>query len=340
MKIYIDESGNSGALKFIEGAESPILNIAAQPFFSLCGIGGVHQSEDLENLESKIDAIKSEYDIVGELKSSEISRLYPEFYPPFFKEIISSNFLIHVELVDKRYFLATALTESFIFKFDPIFPAWCKKEFHKRAYCLYSDKTLNYWLSFNIQPSLDTLELVYASLVCDLDSDTDILRILEMAFEDFEDDKNKFDSAYERYLYPPDKKGVIINPHTNAFSNLCAYFNFFDTNKLEIFHDEQSEMAKVLNETITDMISSTGAEADEFLQKSDFKFQLNEETSLSFGISDRSPLIQYADVLAGFFNYLYRDAMQGKSLRRDDVECYRQYMKRFSINFVTDKIII
>jgi hypothetical protein len=102
MNFFIDESGNTGDLT----TDVMALTFGDQPFFSLAAIG----IDDEDALEADIKDLKSKHRIQrSELKASALYER-PEFVLDLVHLVVARHFPYFVEVVDKKYFLATHIT--------------------------------------------------------------------------------------------------------------------------------------------------------------------------------------------------------------------------------------
>ena len=104
---YLDESGNSGDLinKKLD------LNFGNQPIFTLACVGLL----DVEKTKSDIIDIRIKHSISDvELKSSTLYFQCPELFSDIFAYLNEKQYPILVELVDKKYCLATHIVNYYI----------------------------------------------------------------------------------------------------------------------------------------------------------------------------------------------------------------------------------
>lgn len=106
-KYYLDESGNTGDLV----NKQRDLTFASQPLFSLAAIG-LKESSDLTDF---VAMLIKKYNIQqNELKSSSIYKYKPELILEVCKHITKNNLSFFLEVVDKKYFICTAIVNHLI----------------------------------------------------------------------------------------------------------------------------------------------------------------------------------------------------------------------------------
>lgn len=100
--LYLDESGNSGDLISRKNG----LGFAGQPVFSLAAV----DISQIEDLEGRIDSLKDKNSIKAtELKSADLYKKKPQAMLDVFSILIESKSPFFVEVVDKKYFIATSI---------------------------------------------------------------------------------------------------------------------------------------------------------------------------------------------------------------------------------------
>ena len=107
MKIYFDESGNSGCVLRNED----ILNFATQPTFAV-GAVFVDSEDDEKELVLKYKKFKKKFGIVEPIKGSEmLTRNRNEELTYFLKNILDDKHF-YIILYDKRFYITTLFLNS------------------------------------------------------------------------------------------------------------------------------------------------------------------------------------------------------------------------------------
>nr|WP_294490296.1 DUF3800 domain-containing protein [uncultured Anaerosporobacter sp.] len=107
MKIYFDESGNTGCVINKENK----LTFATQPIFVI-GAVLIHGNNDEKKLIKKYQRFKQQFGFEGEIKGSDLlTRRNNEALNYFINEILDSSHFI-VNLYDKQFYLVTLMMKS------------------------------------------------------------------------------------------------------------------------------------------------------------------------------------------------------------------------------------
>ncbi len=109
MKIYFDESGNTGCIINKENK----LTFATQPIFVI-GAVLIHGSNDERKLIKKYQRFKQRFGFEGEIKGSDLlTRKNNEALNYFINEILDSSHFT-VNLYDKKFYLVTLMMKSLL----------------------------------------------------------------------------------------------------------------------------------------------------------------------------------------------------------------------------------
>lgn len=115
MKVYIDESGNTGDLI----QQKIDLTFSNQEIFTLAGIS-IPDDNFLYLEENLIPKLREEYKInTKELKSTTLFLGCPEFISDLLDYIIEENINFFIEVTDKKYFICNSITRYNIYRSAP-----------------------------------------------------------------------------------------------------------------------------------------------------------------------------------------------------------------------------
>lgn len=237
MKIYLDESGNTGNVI----TKDNILNFKEQRHFVLGGIK-VKNNEDKKILLNKYKLFKQKFNVTGEIKGSDLMiRKYNDELRYFLENILDDN---HFEICiyDKKFYLITLLLTAVLGdKFKEDYPL----EFYRLAseYVLYSDELLIQYCGLAKSPNCNDLKKL-------------LNLILRLNFKDIPEynnplkikakhiiDNNEYHLILDNFMtfgwYDNDKYINLINLNAlgELILNLKVDYNL-ENNNLEIFHDK------------------------------------------------------------------------------------------------------
>lgn len=118
MKIYFDESGQSGCVL----QKEDILNFQKQPTFAI-GAVVVRDKNAEDKLTEKYNFYKQKYNITGEIKGSDLlTRAHNDELEHFLKAVLD-RYHFFVILYDKRFYISTLLLLSLIgFEYQYLMP--------------------------------------------------------------------------------------------------------------------------------------------------------------------------------------------------------------------------
>lgn len=103
-RYFLDESGHGGDL-----ASAKALDFAGQPFFALACVG----VGDAALLAAELDRLRVHYTCgEGELKSTKLGKKLTPIAGELVTFLDQYRWPLFVELVDKRFFVAVALTPN------------------------------------------------------------------------------------------------------------------------------------------------------------------------------------------------------------------------------------
>lgn len=250
MKIYLDESGNTGNVI----TKDNILKFLEQRHFVLSCVK-VKNNEDRKILLKKYKLFKEKFNINGELKGSDLMlRKYNKELKYFLENILDDTHF-KICIYDKKFYLVTLLLHAILGnKFREKYPL----DFYKLAseYVLYSDDFLIQYC--NLAKSLNNKELKKL-----------LSLILKLDFKTIPDNNNPLKIA-SKYIIDNDDYDLILNKimtfgwydnnkyinliNLNALSELIYTLKFdynLNNNNLEIFHDKISGFDKTFQSELS-----------------------------------------------------------------------------------------
>jgi len=324
MKLFIDESGNTGPTKI----KNLISNFAHQPYYSLTGI--LLNDEQEKQLNSFIENSVRKFDIQSsELKAKNSYEKEPNLIIELIEYISQNQIPCFTEIMEKKYYMNTQILEAFIipsnliplsdeliafknfiasnlseYLSDKIYEKFCK------ACQNYTADEFENFVKFikfelNKQP-IDDIKQFLLDMVELAESDYLALRI-----------KNPTE-AFKSYLPIPDRKHnedyIFMLPNYHAFSHLIGRVNLYiNKNKLsnfKIIHDEQKQF-DIIYENIIQDFKTSRFNSNEIIkgtvmeEKIDLDF--NENLTLHFEKSENLIALQCADILSGFVMRYFKD---------------------------------
>ena len=273
---------------------------------------------DERSLEESINRLKERYGIrLGELKSSA-RRERPEFIYEVVKLVCTEAYPFFLEVMDKRYFLATHITSRQLLPPIPGLAADPRTHFFQNLVADYlferlPDAVFARFIEACLSPSHETLCAQLSALTEFARVDVgggdvaaivwDLATTAEKDYKEARDEGR--DDAFFDYLPVPDdnkyQKPVWVLPNLSAFTNIYARINLYQEGHLSdirLIHDEQLQFDEILE--VSKRVAETLREkaAEMFTPHSNFNFR--ESASLSFASSTKSIGLQVADILAGF----------------------------------------
>ena len=321
MKIYIDESGNSGDL-----VQRKIdLTFSNQNIFTL---SAVKIPEDVySKLEKEfIPELKKKYKIQsGEIKSSNLFDKKPKVILEIVDFIKDNNIDYFIEITDKKYYICNSMViyqvipPYFISREELNGERKVLREIYMDIFirnigeseyqCFFeacqnineesllnSFHTLKKFFSEKIKEEKDLyLKIIYQCIVNDI----------SISIEDYFDikDKEGLDNAVRKFLPIPDenKKGQLIYllPQISSLTNLVARVNYFNGNLEDInfIHDQQVHFDNILSYNVEKMLD-VGETGYKFTNSN---FNIEKPVDITFDADSKDNVgIQIADILSGF----------------------------------------
>jgi hypothetical protein len=314
---FIDESGQTGDVARL----NTLSDFNDQPIFCLAAVGVANEF----SLEQEINRLREKHGVrLDELKSSA-RRERPEFTYDVVKLICTERYPFFLEIMDKKFFLATHITSCQLLPPIRGLVADPRTHFFQNLVADYLFERLPNavfakFIEACLSPSQETLSTQLSALIDFARADAGagdvaaiVVDLASTALSDYEEARaDGHDNAFFDYLPIPDdnkhQKRVWILPNLSAFTNIYARINLKQKGNLAnvcLIHDEQLQFDAILE--ISKQTAETLRErADEmFTPHSDFNFR--KPASLSFASSTKSIGVQVADILAGFCMRYVRD---------------------------------
>jgi|SRR5690554_59185 len=339
MKLYIDESGNTGETLSKESE----FNFREQPYYVLAGLFVKNELE--EELQDFVDELKTKYRVQGnELKAKNLYESKHLFITELVEFIIDKKIPFFIELMDKLFYLNIQLVEYFIVPYYSL-PINDENIYRKR----FIASTLGQFLNQDIyQKFIDTikentndaLEKFYDELISHFKNtnQNEIKINVEQTKTDyFEKKENNPEQALKDFLPIPDenpnKRLIYLLPNYNAFTNLIAraqkYIN--DTSPesgFDIIHDEQKQFDVIFATALELMKNNdTDVVVNGTVINEKAMFNLEKEINLSFIDSKTNIFIQVSDLLAGVIMRFWSDFI---SKNEDKIQKYLPVIKQLN----------
>lgn len=338
MNFFIDESGNTGDLTTDDAA----LTFGGQPLFSLAAIG----IDDEDALQTDIKDLKSRHRIqLPELKASALYER-PEFVLDLVHLVVARQFPYFVEVVDKKYFLATHITSRQLLPPVAGVPEDAQLNYVRNivADFLYERAPDDVFLTFitackfpsdeTFRAGVDALLEFSGATGSRVGPAIAVYKGAEATLEEYQaavDDGQE--NAFLDLLPIPDQslrgKSIWVLPNLSAFTNVYARINLHAQGNLsasQLIHDEHAHFAHILEASKTIVEGLHEQAANHYTRYSDFDF--HQTASLSFVQSECSVGLQVADVVAGFCMRYAKDlSISRKQLPRVAQEAYQSLLR-------------
>jgi Protein of unknown function (DUF3800) len=337
LSVYLDESGNTGDAIF---KRSIGYSFSEQPSFALAGVAVLNNRK----LEEVVQELKLKHNVhAQELKASRFFDKKPKFIQELIETLLEQEYPIFIELMDKRYFVASNIVLFYLmYDLTIRFPQFKGLESH------FADLISEY---------LDDIVLVGFSELCrspskenliqftklfrdEVSSATDrgapcenllrTIKIVSRVLLEAEQDDRLDEDIFARFLPPPDqnKRGEVVAmlPHVSAFGSMYARINRFASEDIELklIHDEHAhfdEILKIWEETLR--VNRLG-EALKGYQGANFNYVFTDRATLEFDKSHMRIGIQVADVIAGFCSRYFNRVL---AEQLDSIRCYRSIVE-------------
>lgn len=343
MKLYIDESGNTGETL----SKDSKFNFVEQPYYVLTGI----LLDDNTQLcfETFLNNQKIKHRIQGnELKAKNLYDSKRVFISELTDYIIDNKIPFFVELMDKQFYIHIQLVEYFIVPYYSL-PLTNENIFRKR----FIASSLGQFMNQTIyQCFIDTikenssvaLENFYDILINHFNSigQNEIKINVEQTKIDYLEMKEENPEKALKHFFPipdenPHKRLIHLLPNYNAFTNLIARTQkFLNEIKFEIIHDEQKQFDVIFQSALESMKTN---DSDKFVENTMItekaKFNIDSTIRLNFVDSKTNILVQSSDLIAGVIMRFWSDFINGNS---DKVDTYLPIIKKLNFPIITSNL--
>ncbi|THF53006.1 DUF3800 domain-containing protein [Flavobacterium supellecticarium] len=336
MKIYIDESGNTGPIQF----KNSTSNFEDQPLYVLAGL--ILGLDAKIKLEAFVNELRVKYKIQGnELKAKSLYESNFKFCEDLIMYLVKEKVPIFIELMDKMYFVNQHLVD-YVFVPHYSYPVITDEIiFMKRFIASNLDKYINSGIYQSFLDSMTnynngSLEIFYQRLTEHLENSKGevfqlLLKNARATIDEYYELKHTdAEKALKFYLPIPDPnpKGrlLFLLPNFNAFTNLLARAEKFNsTDEIDIIHDEQKQFDVIFESALKQMKE---VEVDGLIKGTQIqnlvKFRIQTSKKLNFADSKEVVSLQVADLIAGIVMRYYLDFV---NRNESNVKKYHQVMK-------------
>jgi len=323
MKLYIDESGNTGETLIKNGKP----NFNDQPYYVLAGllISDSIKSDFISYIQTK----KTESKIQSpELKAKNIYEKQSGFIIDIVNYITTNNIPVFIELMDKHFYLNIQILEHIIVPSYSL-PLTNKNMQYKNILAsnitpYLSDKIYEQFVIACKEYNAIELEKLFQIFLTHFSNtnNEDLKKNIELTIEDYNEKKAKSREAYKSFLPIPDKnpKNRLIHllPNYQAFTGLVGRVEKhrvdFKTEDYEIVHDEQKQF-DIIYKAAFDLMKENdtdGVVANTIISERAI-FNINKDLKLEFVDSKQELLIQISDLISGFVMRFWKDFSENNS---------------------------
>lgn len=307
---FLDESGHGGDLASARG-----IDFAGQPVFALACVG----VPDPAALANELDRLRQIHRCgAGELKST-MARL-PAFAIDLADYLGRSNCPIFIELVDKRFFIATHIVNHLLC--GDLRPEAVPMPLRNRIAEFLTDTPaeaiLLDYLALCRDPGIGRIRALLDQIRDWLDaSDADVARFAQFLTIEARD-RARLASADPATFLPihdltATARKVWMLPNLQSLTNIYARINQSHRGGLDgvtLVHDEQLQYDGVLSDAKIQMELLAELNAVPCMPFADYR--LSGRAAICFGTSVDEPCLQAADILAGCAMRFAREARAGK----------------------------
>lgn len=325
MKLYIDESGNTGETL----TKDSKYNFREQPYFVLAGILINKNEEKL--LENFITQKRALYKIQSnEFKARKLYDKRNKFITETIDFLIENKIHFFVELMEKSYYLNVQILENIIlpFKENTDESIHMRKVIASNLDIFFNDEVYQKFIdtckTYTSNALEDFLHYLIAYLQGIIPNSTEdfkesIVQLkghIELTLSDFLEMKSESINSYKLFLPKPSlnphNKLVHLLPNYHCFSNLigrtekCVLDN--SLGEYAIIHDEQKEFGVIFEETIAHMKTvDTNQLIKGTFAEDIVSYNLPSNLKLSFEDSKTNIFLQVSDILGGFTMKFWND---------------------------------
>lgn len=359
IKIYVDESGNTGESLVYEGKAL----FGNQPYFCLAAVA-INKSDELEK---SLLALKKKYNIqMSEFKATKIIKKKPRFFEDYFQILKDFNVPIFIEFMNKKYYFATSIINSLIFPCNELPPEivenanffQVQRILANKLYNILSIASYQFFSNLCLVESEANFNLAINSIASDIveskDSDLySVLQHLKRTQDSIADIYSSNPDSHMKQFYRPlpdlgTKRDLFLMTHVSSIMSLVPRFQHYaktvNVDSISIIHDEQSHYDVTLKNTLHEMNECVRQGGDEVLKKMskailsaknldgyeegfnnpNMLFDIPKNgVSISFEVSKNELGIQMADLVAGFMNYTWKYFKNNKKLPSYAVKPYK-----------------
>lgn len=277
MKIYFDESGQSGCVL----QKEDLLNFQTQPTFALAALIVKDEKEE-QKIIQKYEIFKERYKINGEIKGNEILTKDCNEELNYILKNIFDNKHFFIIIYDKRFYISTLLlTALYGLEYQSIIP----NHYYTQATFLSKQKDDFFieYLKFIENPTKEAFKeylrfIIEYNYIGNKNEDNAVVSIAKEILE--EKISDKFCNDFMTFgWYTNDKVVNLIN--LNALSELIFFIKSeikVSNNSIEYYHDNIKEF----EETFKDELHAYGIELNFLDSKSEVLLQIVDNVASVF----------------------------------------------------------
>lgn len=326
MKLFIDESGNTGVQRLLKNN----WNFYEQPYFVLVGI--LMDDSNIELLKNQFNLLKENSNIRGEMKfnNKRHRKCLNYLLPKIQKNIKNNKGKIYIEIVNKKFDICKWIAE---YCFNPYYDSKIEdtpkrkrinRDIANYIYEVLPKELLDEFL--NIVDS-DTYDVQLMVDYCnELLNEIRIEELRGCILETIDSLKNYSKLGLKPHNVFPVKDKlsggnsiVSVSPNIDSYNNLIMR-TLIQSNEIQIIHDQQQQFSPAINKW-TSILN---------------KKNKNANISIDFEDSKSEELIQMADYIAGFIRkYISNNNTKNEGLFKDFansvniVSTYKDFLKVF-----------
>lgn len=337
MRLYIDESGNTGEILINNGKA----NFNDQPYYVLAGL--LISESSKTDFVSFINTKKEEYKIQSpELKAKNIYGKYSGFIADIVNYIMIKNIPIFIELMEKHFYLNIQIITHIIFPSHSV--PFTNKSITNQNFIAsnitqyLSDEIYEQFVKACKEYNSLELEKLFNLLLNHFNNinNKGLYDNIELTINDYGEKKKQSVDAFKSFLPIPDKnpKNRLIHllPNYQAFTNLIGrvekHKKDFKTGNYEIVHDEQKQF-DIIYKSAFDFMKENDTDGifknTNILQKA--IFNIDKDLKLEFVDSKQELILQISDLISGFVMRFWKDFSEDNS---ENVTKYYSAMKQLT----------
>ncbi|MBQ2909896.1 MAG: hypothetical protein IJE53_03745 [Bacilli bacterium] len=269
MKIYFDESGQSGCIF----KKDDLLNFKSQPTFAV-GALVIKDDSDYKTVYKKYDNFKKKFNIRGEVKGSDLLTKEKNNELKYLLRYLFDNTHYYVLIYDKRFYIATLLLTSL---FGFVYQSQLTTHYYQQATVLSKQKDDFFiqYLNFIENPSKNSL-IKYLEFLINYEyvnfnlQENAVVEISKMILDD-----NQAEDFYKDFMtFGWYKDANIVNLiNLNALSELIYFIKNdigFNNENICYIHDSIDEFEDVFK----DELSNCGIDVNFEESKNNYMLQI------------------------------------------------------------------